>query len=575
MGQCIRGKLTDIGLFPKAPVVETAKAETPAPTAQPASPAGELTPPALDVAPPAEPANVPENLVAASFGLLRAEPDGSVVIAGSGRPGSDVEVYSDDTLLGSTTVESSGDWVFVPDHPLPTGGVEITLGERGKEGKAAQSFVVVVNDDKSTQPLVVASTPGQASEILQGLEHPTTTAVAAATPAAQPVAAPSAVPATAPAESAPVAVAAAPAATPAAPAATAAPATSTTAAPAEPAAPVTAPAATAVAETPAAVAAAPAEAPAANPETPVATTAPAVASPAAAASASEAIIATASEPAPPTAVPSTAVVPAAPVGTPATQLASVPPTIDAIEIEGSRTFFAGAGPDGGIVRLYVDDAFIADATIEGGRWLVEGGAVLKAPSQRVRADLLAPGSSDVIARAEVDFVVDMPEAQQPTAVAGADAAATPAAPASSATAPSAPTATQPTAQPVQPAPAQTAAVPAPAQPAAAAPAQTATAPSVPATPATPAAPAVAEAPATPQPAAQPAVPTMVAVSVGSPDAQRFASGKAIIRRGDNLWTIARRVYGEGVKYTTIYEANSGQIRDPDRIYPGQVFSLPE
>ena len=68
---------------------------------------------------------------------------------------------------------------------------------------------------------------------------------------------------------------------------------------------------------------------------------------------------------------------------------------------------------------------------------------------------------------------------------------------------------------------------------------------------------------------------MVAVSVGGPDAERFAAGKAIIRRGDNLWTIARRVYGQGVKYTTIYEANTGQIRDPNRIYPGQVFALPE
>ena len=68
---------------------------------------------------------------------------------------------------------------------------------------------------------------------------------------------------------------------------------------------------------------------------------------------------------------------------------------------------------------------------------------------------------------------------------------------------------------------------------------------------------------------------MVAVSVGGPDAERFAAGKAIIRRGDNLWTIARRVYGQGMKYTTIYEANTGQIRDPDRIYPGQVFALPE
>ncbi|NRG19043.1 LysM peptidoglycan-binding domain-containing protein [Rhizobiales bacterium] len=48
----------------------------------------------------------------------------------------------------------------------------------------------------------------------------------------------------------------------------------------------------------------------------------------------------------------------------------------------------------------------------------------------------------------------------------------------------------------------------------------------------------------------------------------------IIRRGDNLWTISRRLYGEGIRYTTIYQANQRQIRNPDLIYPGQVFVLP-
>jgi nucleoid-associated protein YgaU len=49
----------------------------------------------------------------------------------------------------------------------------------------------------------------------------------------------------------------------------------------------------------------------------------------------------------------------------------------------------------------------------------------------------------------------------------------------------------------------------------------------------------------------------------------------IIRRGDNLWTISQRRYGEGVRYTTIYQANKDQIRNPDLIYPGQVFMMPE
>ncbi|WP_293868558.1 LysM peptidoglycan-binding domain-containing protein, partial [uncultured Alsobacter sp.] len=48
----------------------------------------------------------------------------------------------------------------------------------------------------------------------------------------------------------------------------------------------------------------------------------------------------------------------------------------------------------------------------------------------------------------------------------------------------------------------------------------------------------------------------------------------MVSRGDSLWRISRRVYGKGVRYTVIYEANQQQIRDPRRIYPGQMFVLP-
>jgi nucleoid-associated protein YgaU len=46
-------------------------------------------------------------------------------------------------------------------------------------------------------------------------------------------------------------------------------------------------------------------------------------------------------------------------------------------------------------------------------------------------------------------------------------------------------------------------------------------------------------------------------------------------RGDSLWNIARAHYGTGFQHTLIYGANKDQIRDPDLIYPGQVFSLPK
>ena len=50
---------------------------------------------------------------------------------------------------------------------------------------------------------------------------------------------------------------------------------------------------------------------------------------------------------------------------------------------------------------------------------------------------------------------------------------------------------------------------------------------------------------------------------------------ARIVRGDSLWQISRRTYGKGNRYTVIYDANQEQIRDPDRIYPGQMFVLPQ
>ena len=52
-------------------------------------------------------------------------------------------------------------------------------------------------------------------------------------------------------------------------------------------------------------------------------------------------------------------------------------------------------------------------------------------------------------------------------------------------------------------------------------------------------------------------------------------GAVIIRRGDNLWRISQRVYGHGIRYTTIYLANQDEIRDPNMIWPGQVFTVPD
>ena len=49
---------------------------------------------------------------------------------------------------------------------------------------------------------------------------------------------------------------------------------------------------------------------------------------------------------------------------------------------------------------------------------------------------------------------------------------------------------------------------------------------------------------------------------------------ATVSRGDSLWRLSQLSYGAGTRYAVIYKANREQIRNPNLIYPGQVFVLP-
>ena len=48
-----------------------------------------------------------------------------------------------------------------------------------------------------------------------------------------------------------------------------------------------------------------------------------------------------------------------------------------------------------------------------------------------------------------------------------------------------------------------------------------------------------------------------------------------VQKGDTLWAISRERFGKGILYVKVFEANRDSIRDPDLIYPGQVFTIPE
>lgn len=50
--------------------------------------------------------------------------------------------------------------------------------------------------------------------------------------------------------------------------------------------------------------------------------------------------------------------------------------------------------------------------------------------------------------------------------------------------------------------------------------------------------------------------------------------RVTVQAGNSLWAIARDRYGEGRLYVQLFEANRDRIRDPDLIFPGQVFDLP-
>jgi nucleoid-associated protein YgaU len=70
-------------------------------------------------------------------------------------------------------------------------------------------------------------------------------------------------------------------------------------------------------------------------------------------------------------------------------------------------------------------------------------------------------------------------------------------------------------------------------------------------------------------------------STAVPDSGASASAVVVpkiatttVTRGDSLWRLSQASYGAGTRYAVIYKANKEQIRNPNLIYPGQVFVMP-
>jgi nucleoid-associated protein YgaU len=66
------------------------------------------------------------------------------------------------------------------------------------------------------------------------------------------------------------------------------------------------------------------------------------------------------------------------------------------------------------------------------------------------------------------------------------------------------------------------------------------------------------------------------VEGGSSSTAPAPSGRSYtVVKGDSLSKIAKHLYGDAQKWRKIYEANRDQIKNPDLIYPGQTFTIPD
>ncbi|RTM08326.1 MAG: peptidoglycan-binding protein LysM, partial [Bradyrhizobiaceae bacterium] len=84
---------------------------------------------------------------------------------------------------------------------------------------------------------------------------------------------------------------------------------------------------------------------------------------------------------------------------------------------------------------------------------------------------------------------------------------------------------------------------------------------------------------TPKPKSMARAPAATNVASASPTdplhAAPEAGGSRVISRGDSLWALSRLAYGDGARYAVIFNANRDKIHNPNLIYPGQTFVMPQ
>jgi nucleoid-associated protein YgaU len=161
-GERISDAVNEAGQTVKEAVTE----ETPA-VMMPPAPSSSLAAPAETAAADTTPQPAPP--ITPAFDVLRVEPDGSTVIAGRAEPGATIEVSGDDKSIASTKVGPSGDFVIALDEPLPAGDYQLTLKATTTDGRTVTSdetATVSVPSDASGKLLAMVTKPGKASRLV-------------------------------------------------------------------------------------------------------------------------------------------------------------------------------------------------------------------------------------------------------------------------------------------------------------------------------------------------------------------------------------------------------------------------
>jgi nucleoid-associated protein YgaU len=101
-------------------------------------------------------------LAAPSVDVVRVDQDGALVMAGRAQPGETLTINSGVTMLGTTTADSGGQWVFLPDASLPSGVHQLSIGDKNAPATdtAAHTTVLLSLPGQAGGTAAVASVPG-------------------------------------------------------------------------------------------------------------------------------------------------------------------------------------------------------------------------------------------------------------------------------------------------------------------------------------------------------------------------------------------------------------------------------